>query len=48
MIKLIKRFFSKETKAEKASRASYEKDYKLEAAQTTSLFYEYLEMGNIC
>ncbi|XP_076076765.1 anoctamin-1-like isoform X4 [Mytilus galloprovincialis] len=44
LIKMIKRCLSKETKAEKASRASYEKDYKLEAAQTTSLFYEYLEM----
>lgn len=44
IIKLIQRFFAHETKEEKASRASYEKDYKLEDAPTTYLFYEYLEM----
>lgn len=42
---MIKRCLSDETKTEKSSRAPYEKDYQLEAAETTLLFDKYLEMG---
>ena len=45
LIKLVKRKCSKETREQKLARTPWEKDYKLQPASNTSLFYEYLEMG---
>lgn len=45
LIKLLKRKCSKETREQKLAHTPWEKDYKLEPAANTSLFYEYLEMG---
>ncbi|KAL8585793.1 hypothetical protein ACOMHN_037356 [Nucella lapillus] len=44
LIKLIQRKCSKETREQKLARTPWEKDYKLQPASNTSLFYEYLEM----
>ncbi|XP_070190756.1 anoctamin-4-like isoform X3 [Littorina saxatilis] len=44
VIKLIKRKCSKETREQKLARTPWEKDFKLQPASNTSLFYEYLEM----
>ncbi|XP_041352260.1 anoctamin-1-like isoform X5 [Gigantopelta aegis] len=44
LIKFVKRKCSKETKEQKLARTAWEKDMKLQPAQNTSLFYEYLEM----
>ncbi|XP_025099649.1 LOW QUALITY PROTEIN: anoctamin-1-like [Pomacea canaliculata] len=44
LIKLLKRKCSKETREQKLAHTPWEKDYKLEPAANTSLFYEYLEM----
>lgn len=44
VIKWIKRKIWPETKEQKMSRSPWEKDYRLQPAETTSLFYEYLEM----
>ncbi|KAK7494503.1 hypothetical protein BaRGS_00014156 [Batillaria attramentaria] len=44
LIKLIKRKCSKETREQKLARTPWEKDFKLQPAGSTSLFYEYLEM----
>lgn len=44
LIKLIQRKCSKETKEQKLARTPWEKDFKLQCAGSTSLFYEYLEM----
>uniref|UniRef100_K1QJJ1 Anoctamin n=1 Tax=Magallana gigas TaxID=29159 RepID=K1QJJ1_MAGGI len=45
IIKWIKRKIWPETKEQKMSRSPWEKDYRLQPAETTSLFYEYLEMS---
>lgn len=45
VIKWIKRRIWPETKEQKMSRSPWEKDYRLQPAETTSLFYEYLEMS---
>ncbi|XP_078330446.1 anoctamin-1-like isoform X5 [Crassostrea virginica] len=44
IIKWIKRRIWPETREQKMSKSPWEKDYKLQPAETTSLFYEYLEM----
>ena len=45
LVKLIKKKCSNETKEQKLAATPWEKDYKLQPASNTSLFYEYLEMG---
>ncbi|XP_076445347.1 anoctamin-1-like isoform X2 [Babylonia areolata] len=44
LIKLIQRKCSKETREQKLARTPWEKDFKMQPASNTSLFYEYLEM----
>ncbi|XP_062591688.1 anoctamin-1-like isoform X2 [Saccostrea cucullata] len=44
LIKWIKRKIWAETKEQKMNKSPWEKDYRLQPADTTSLFYEYLEM----
>ncbi|KAL5010330.1 hypothetical protein ScPMuIL_012635 [Solemya velum] len=44
VIKMVKRFLRKETREQKLAKSPWEKDYTLDPAQNTSLFYEYLEM----
>ncbi|XP_076467087.1 anoctamin-1-like isoform X3 [Babylonia areolata] len=44
LIKRIKKWMSKDTKNQKLACTAWEKDFKLQPANNTSLFYEYLEM----
>jgi hypothetical protein len=45
IIKIIKKLMAKETMEQKLAKTAWEKDYMLQPATSTSLFYEYLEMG---
>ena len=47
LLKWIKKRCLKESTEKKMNKSPWEKDYRLECAAQTSLFYEYLEMGKL-